>query len=65
MKLKERIRNWWTGKRIGMSDENGIFISGHIKRPWLARAFDFICREYKWVIGVLIALLMAFLAYHR
>ena len=63
--IKKRIHNWYLGERVGMSDRNGIFISGHIDRPWLATAFDFVVREYKWVIGVLIALLMAYLAYRR
>jgi hypothetical protein len=60
-----RFRNWYLGERVGMSDQNGICISGHMKRPRLAIAFDFVVREYKWVIGVLIALVMAYLAYRR
>ena len=63
--LKERVRDWYRGKYVGMSDQDGIFISGHTVRPWLARVFDFICREYKWLIGVFIALLMAYLAYRH
>ena len=64
-KLKLRIRNWYLGDIVGSIDNGGLFATGHIKRPFIAKAFDFICREYKWFIGLLIALLMAYLAYRR
>jgi|GEM_PF-5045051 len=63
--IKPRVHNWYLGKHVGFSSGNGLITPGHIERPFLAKAFDFVCREYKWIIGVLIALLMAYLAYHR
>ena len=64
-KLKGRIRDWYLGKQVRFTAKDGLVTSGHIDRPWLAIAFDYVCREYKWFIGVLIALFMAFLAYRR
>jgi len=61
----KRMRDWYRGKRVGMSDADGVYVSGHIDRPWLAKFVDFICLEYKWITGILIALLMAYLAFRR
>jgi hypothetical protein len=63
--IESRIHNWWLGKWVGLSDKDGIFISGHLERPWLAKAFDYIRREYKWLIGVLLVLLGLYIAYIR
>ena len=64
--IKSRLHDWYLGKLVGSSNENGLFISGHMERPWLAKAVNFVRREYKWVIGVIIALLGLYVAYtHR
>ena len=63
--IKQRIRNWYLGEHTGVYVGDGFITTGHHKRPWPAIIFDFVVREYKWVIGVLIALLMAYLAYRR
>lgn len=63
--LKKRFLDWYSGKHVGMSDEGGIYISGHIKRPWLAIVVGYVRREYKWIIASIIALLLLWIAYHR
>ncbi len=63
--IKKRIHIWYLGEHTGASIGGGLATSGHINRPWLAIIFDFVVREYKWVIGVLIAFLMTYLAYRR
>ena len=63
--IKNRIHKWYLGKHSGFSIDGGLAKPGYIKRPWLAIIFNFVKREYKWVIGVLIALLMAYLVYRR
>ena len=61
--LKRRVHDWYLGEYTARYSIDEIGMPGHVVRPWLAKAFDFIIREYKWVIGVLIALFMAYLAY--
>jgi hypothetical protein len=61
--IKLCIGNWSRGKLAGARNHNGASISGHINRPWLVVILAFICREYKWLIPVLITLFMAFIAY--
>jgi hypothetical protein len=59
-RLKKRLRDWYLGEFI-----RGKYpgIVGHTERPFLARAFDFCVKEYKWVVGVIISILGLILAY--
>ena len=66
--IKKRVHNWYLGKHIGASSGGGLAVSGHIKRPWLAKIYDLCCKEFKWIITTLIALaflLIAFIALNR
>lgn len=66
--IKNRVRNWWLGKLVGASSISPIGVSGHIKRPWLAKLYYSYRKEIKWIITTiiaLIALLIAFITLNR
>lgn len=65
MNIIERFKDWYLGKHVGMSSRNGVFISGHLERPWLAHVVDWLSDNGKWVVTTLIALAALLVAYFR
>jgi len=70
--MRERIRAWWEGKFVPYDDDpdNGVFVmGGFTHRHWTSRAaravVGFLGREWKWVIGTLIALVGLTMTYIR
>jgi len=58
----ERIANWYKGKFVAYHSEPGsslVFMGGSYERHWTARAAravaEFYLREWKWIIGTVIA----------
>jgi hypothetical protein len=61
--VKKGVHDWYFGDWAGKETKSVILTNGHAVHPWLAKAFDSIYREYKWILGIFIALLLAFLVY--
>ena len=71
-KMRERLRSWWNGKYVVHENEPGsslVFIGGVTHWHWTARVaravVGFLGREWKWVIGTLIALVGLTMTYIR
>jgi len=61
----ERLRNWWRGEYrpptfAGILDESHPGQGKYI-RPWpaklVAMAYDFWLKEWKWILGAIVAIL--------
>ena len=70
--MRERIRKWWEGKFMPYDDDPDsgvVIIGGFTHRHWTSRAahvvVGFLGREWKWVIGTLIALVGLTMTYMR
>lgn len=68
VKIKMLIKNWWDGKLIiHPYDEGGIPILPEIRRPLLVRwsidTFEFVRREYKFVVATIIAITGVFIGF--
>ena len=60
-KVKARIRRWWIGEYVPPHEVHGVaFLMGHHERHWTSVAcgvvVDFLAREWKWTVGIMIAL---------
>ncbi|MDK9722320.1 MAG: hypothetical protein OEL53_14175 [Rhodospirillales bacterium] len=60
----QQLKSWWNGKAIP-EPPNSPFILPHIQRPKAAIIFEniiqFLLREYKWLIGIIVAIIIAFM----
>lgn len=70
--MRERIRKWWEGEFVPYDDhpDNGVVMfGGFTHRHWTSHAAQagvgFLGREWKWVIGTLIALTIPIMTYMR
>lgn len=68
----KRILLWWNGKYVAPQNEPNsdlVFIIGHYERHWSSRLAhliaDFLSKEWKWVIGMLIPITGLVMTYIR
>ncbi len=71
-RFKSAVKAWYRGEFVtdpAYDDGSIVVIGGHHKRHWtakLARAIiDFLSKEWKWVIGTIIAVCGLILAYFK
>ena len=70
--MLEKIHRWYQGEYRAPNNEPGsslVFVMGHYERHWTARLttwlIEFWLRDWKWIIGTLIALSGLFVAFKR
>lgn len=70
--MLERVRSWWKGEFVPYENDPDspiIVIGGFTHRHWTSRVaravVGFLGREWKWVIGTLIALVGLTMTYIR
>ena len=61
--LKERIHKWYLGEFVEGFSVNNLVYPGGIRRPRIVGLINFVRREYKWIIGLIIAMLMIYLTW--
>lgn len=66
------IKLWWDGEFVLHENDNNsglVFIGGYYKRHWTSRVahalFEFLQKEWKWVIGISIPITGLIMTYVR
>jgi hypothetical protein len=70
MKIKENLADWYKGKYIppdNSPNSVGTFLMSHYERHWTSRflhgGIDFYLKEWKWLLGTVLALLAIYTNY--